>query len=104
MLRIENCAGFWYNLSVTLKNFIKKRRNLVWYVKDLEHLSKEAIVEAVLNYGDFDDIQKLFSILGIEKVARIFRKQIRRRRINYRPEIKNYFQLYFKKYAQRNSH
>jgi len=89
---------------MTLENFIKKRRNLVWYVKDLEHLSKEAIVEAVLNYGDFDDVKKLFSILGIKNVARIFRKQTKRRRINYRPEIKNYFRLYFKKYAQRNSY
>ena len=91
-------------MSMTLENFIKKRRNLVWYVKDLEHLSKEAIVEAVLNYGDFDDVKKLFSILGIKNVARIFRKQTKRRRINYRPEIKNYFRLYFKKYAQRNSY
>ncbi len=72
---------------------------MVWYVKEPENLSQEAIVEAVLNYGDFDDVKKIFSILGIKKVAEIFTKQIGRKRINYRPEIKNYFQLYFKKYA-----
>lgn len=85
---------------MTLKNFIKKRRGLVWYVKEPENLSPEAIVEAVLNYGNWDDVKKLFSILGVKKVAKIFYKQTRRRkRINYRPEIKHYFNLYFKKYA-----
>lgn len=84
---------------MTLADFIKKRRYLVWYTEDFKNLSKEAIVEAVLNYGDFDDVKKLISILSIKKVAKIFRKQIGRKRINYRPEIKNYFQLYFKKYA-----
>lgn len=85
---------------MTLQNFIKKRRYLVWYVKNPENLSQEAVVEAVLNYGNWDDVKKLFSILGINKVAKIFRKQTtRRKRINYRPEIKHYFNLYFKKYA-----
>ena len=85
---------------MTLKYFIKKRRYLVWYVKKPENLSQEAIVEAVLNYGNWDDVKKLFSILGIKKVAKIFKKQItRRKRINYRPEIKHYFNLYFKKYG-----
>lgn len=84
---------------MTLGNFIKKRRYLVWYVKDPEKLSQEAIVEAVLNYGDWEDVKKLFSILGIKKVAKIFFKQTRRKRINYDPKIMNYFNLYFKKYA-----
>lgn len=84
---------------MTINDFIRKRPYLVWYTKNYKHLSKEAIVEAVLNYGDFDDIKKMFSILGIKKTADIFRERIRRRRNNYRPEIKNYFQLYFNKYA-----
>ena len=49
--------------------------------------------------GDFPDVKKMISILGIKKVAAIFRKQISGQRINYFPEIKNYFELYFKKYA-----
>lgn len=84
---------------MTINDFIRKRPYLVWYTKNYAHLSKEAIVEAVLNYGDFDDVKKMFSILGLKKTADIFRKCIRRRRNNYRPEIKNYFQLYFNKYA-----
>lgn len=82
-----------------IKEFIKQRPYLVWYVKDLGHLSEESIVEHTLNYGDFDDVKKLIKIIGIKKTAGIFRRQTNRPRSNYRPEIKNYFQLYFKRYA-----
>ncbi|HLD30749.1 MAG TPA: hypothetical protein VJB41_00920 [Patescibacteria group bacterium] len=84
---------------MTINNFIKKRPYLVWYTKNYDKLSEEAIVEAVLNYGDFKDVKKMIAILGIKKTAMIFRKQSKRKRCNYFPEIKNYFQLYFDKYA-----
>mgnify|MGYP001558283648 CR=1 FL=1 len=84
---------------MTIQSFIKKRPYLIWYVKDVEQLSDESIVEHTLNYGDWDDVQALFKILGIKKTAKIFRKQISGWRTNYRPEIKNYFNLYFNQYA-----
>ncbi|MFH1029982.1 MAG: hypothetical protein V1770_01840 [bacterium] len=84
---------------MTIHEFIKKRPYLVWYAKDLEQLSEESIVESVLNYGDFNDVKQMISILGIKKTAGIFRKESNKKRSNYRPEIKNYFSLYFKKYA-----
>ncbi|HQO27888.1 MAG TPA: hypothetical protein PKX21_02450 [Candidatus Pacearchaeota archaeon] len=84
---------------MTVQNFIKKRPYLVWSVQNYQNLSEEAIVEAVLNYGDFDDVKKLISLLGLKKTAEIFRKDSQRTRSNYRPNIKNYFDLYFKKYA-----
>ncbi len=84
---------------MTITNFIKNRPHLVWHTNDYDALSKEAIVEAVLNYGDFDDVLEMFNILGIKNVATIFEKQSSKDRSNYRPEIKNYFELYFKKYA-----
>lgn len=92
-----------------INNFIKKHPYLVWYTNDYQHLSREAIVEAVLNYGDWDDVQEVISILGMKKTAAIFRRQTERPRVNYDPKIINYFGLYFKKYvpgfkiAQRNS-
>lgn len=82
-----------------IHEFIKKRPYLIWYVKDLNKLSEPAIVEAVLNYGDWKDVQKMIKILGMKKTAAIFKKFVKGKRCNYRPEIKNYFQLYFKKYA-----
>ena len=84
---------------MTLNTFIKKRPYLTWYEAEPETLSEGAIVEAVLNYGDFDDVRKLITLLGIKRLAAIFRSQIKRKRINYDPKILNYFKLYFKKYA-----
>lgn len=84
---------------MNLADFIKKRRYLVWSTEDFKNLSSEAIVEAVLNYGDWDDVKKLIAILGIKKTAAIFRKNSRHQRCNYDPKVKNYFQLYFNKYA-----
>ena len=82
-----------------LRDFIKKRSYLIWYTKNFDRLSAEAIVEAVLNYGDFDDVKKIFSILGIKTIAKIFKRQMGRERTNYDPKILNYFSLYFQKYA-----
>jgi hypothetical protein len=80
-------------------NFIEKRPYLIWWVKNYERLNNEAVVEATLNYGDWEDVQLLFKILGIKTVAKIFQKQIKQKRINYRPKSKNYFSLYFKQHA-----
>ena len=79
-----------------LAQFIRARRYLVWHVNDLENLSPESIVEHILNYGDWDDVQKLISILGYQDIVSIFNRQIKRARNNYRPEVTNYFRHYFK--------
>lgn len=87
---------------MTLGEFIKKRRYLVWYVKGPENLPPESIVEAVLNYGNWDDVQTLIKIMGIKKVAKIFREKSKPSKIgrqNYRERAKNYFSLYFNKYV-----
>jgi len=86
-------------LSDPLYDFMSKRKHLIWYVKDYRTLNEEAVVEATLNYGNWDDVQKVIHILGIARVAEIFRKQADRPRKNYRPEVLNYFSLYFNKYV-----
>lgn len=87
-----------------IHQFIKKRPYLVWYVskKNLGKLDEPSIVEHVLNYGDWDDVQKMIKILGMKKTAKIFREKStpdKFGRQNYDLHVKNYFQLYFKKYA-----
>lgn len=85
-----------------LGDFIASRRELVWYVKDPRALSEESIVEAVLNYGNWKDVQKLIDILSIEKIAKIFREKSKPSnmgRQNYFPDVVHYFTLYFDKYA-----
>jgi len=87
-----------------LTKFIKKRGYLIWWVKKYEALDAAAIVEATLNYGDWDDVQELIKILGMKETARIFReksKPSKMGRTNYRPEITNYFQFYFNKYGRK---
>ena len=80
-------------------DFVRKRKHLFWSTKNYDGLSEGSIVEAILNYGNMNDVRELISLLGIQKVAEIFYKQTHRMRINYDPKIVNYFSLFFKKYA-----
>ena len=87
---------------MTIHDFIKKRKHLLWYVKDTDQVDEAAIVEATLNYGDWNDVQALFQILTIERAAKIFRAKSKPgalRRSNYRPEVAAYFSRYFHQYA-----
>lgn len=84
---------------MTIQNFIKQRPYLIWHTKNWSGLSEAAIVEAVLNYGDWADVKKLIAILGRKKTARIFRERSRGKRSNYSPKVANYFRLYFKNHA-----
>ncbi len=91
---------------MTLASFLKKRKYLIWYVKDITKVNEASAVEAVLNYGNWDDVQQLIKILGIKKTAAIFRQKStpdKFGRQNYRPEIKHYFNLYFNKYVPENA-
>lgn len=82
-----------------LKQFIQSRPHLIWYVRDFERLSEAAIVEQVLNYGTWADVCELIRISGMASVAADFRQRASLERTNYRPEIKNFFQLYFDRHA-----
>ncbi|MBI4652986.1 hypothetical protein HY750_01925 [Candidatus Kuenenbacteria bacterium] len=87
---------------MTINEFIKKRPHLIWYTKNYDNLDPESIVEAVLNYGNWDDVQKMIKILGIKKTAKIFREKSKPSAIgrqNYAIRTKNFFTLYFNKYA-----
>jgi hypothetical protein len=81
------------------EKFILKRKYLFWYVKDPTKVDDASLVEAVLNLGNWDDVQELIKLMGIKKMAEIFEKKAYVQRSNYRPEVKNYFKLYFTKYA-----
>lgn len=92
---------------MTLANFMRKHRYLAWYVADPGRLDHAAIVEVVLNYGDWNDVQFLIRKLGMKKTAKIFRQYSHRPRTNYHPKIAHFFDLYFKRHApflRRNSH
>ena len=88
---------------MTLATFVKTRPHLIWWTKNYDKLKAEAVVEATLNYGDWEDVQKLIKMLGIKKTASVFRNQLKKFKVsgrtNYYPEVKNYFTHYFNKYA-----
>lgn len=84
---------------MTIGEFVRKKKHLFWSTKNYNGLSKEAVVETILNYGNMNDVRELIAFLGMQEVAKIFHKDTNRPRINYRPEVKNYFKLYFQKYA-----
>lgn len=85
------------------KNFLRAKAGLWWWVKDINGLSDAALLEGILNYGNWSDVLTVFKILGLKKVASIFKKQTAGSRVNYRPQTLNYFKLYFKEYASGNS-
>ena len=87
-----------------LTAFITARPFLIWYSTAYATMPPECIVEAALNYGDWDDVQQVFGILGKEKVARIFREQTSGKRINYYPQIVHFFHRYFDRYVPRPSY
>lgn len=84
---------------MTVNSIIKKKPYLAWYVKDPDKLSEEAVLEHVLNYGNWEDVQEFIKIKGIKETAKLFYKSLNKKRINYLPQIKHYFENYFKKHV-----
>jgi hypothetical protein len=87
--------------SPEIKAFIRENKSLFWYTPEdkKEEISLELLVETILNYGDMNTIKKLISILGIKEISRIFFSAKGRKKLNYYPEIYNYFSLLFSRYA-----
>lgn len=78
-------------------------RALFWWVPEdkKEKLSLEAVVEAVLNYGNEKMVARLIDYAGINHIARIFYQQTSRPgRINYHPRTVHFFHEYFQRHAK----
>ncbi len=87
--------------SPEVKAFIRKHSSLFWYIPEdkKEDISPDVLVEFILNYGTMDDVKMMIKIMGIQETSRAFFRAEGRRKLNYFPEIYNFFFLYFKKYA-----
>ncbi|MBS1640270.1 MAG: hypothetical protein JSR12_09430 [Bacteroidetes bacterium] len=88
--------------KVMIRNaYITKHKNLFWYTPEnkLFDIPDSFLVETILNYGSLDDVKELFNLLGIKKVAKTFFSAKERMKLNYYPEIYNFFSLFFAKYA-----
>lgn len=87
--------------SEALKKFIRKHAVLFWYSPEdkAETVSDELLVETILNYGDMEAVRELFQVMGLQETAAVFRGMTGRKQLNYFPEIWNFFNLYFNRYA-----
>lgn len=84
-----------------LKAFINSKGDLFWDTPDTqkEEINPEYLVETILNYGTFDDIRTLMKIMGKDEISKIFLNSTGRKKLNYYPEIYNFFSLYFRRNA-----
>lgn len=91
--------------SPEIKAFLREKKTLFWWIQqdEIENVDIKFMVEQILNYGDDQDVKRLFELVGIEKVADIFYQQTNRERVNYKKQVVNYFNLYFKKYVPQYS-
>jgi hypothetical protein len=87
-----------------IKQFIRENSSLFWHIPDdkKEEISKEVLVETILNYGDMKAVGRLLNLLGINEVADIFFRSTavsNRRKGNYHELTLNFFTHLFRKYA-----
>jgi len=84
-----------------IKNFIKDHSNLFWYTPEekKEQISIELLLETILNYGSLRDSLLLINLIGNNNALEILNKAVGRKKMNYYPEIYNFFTLYLNKNA-----
>lgn len=84
-----------------LKRFIREHSYYFWYTpeNEKENISRELLLETILNYGDMAAVRELFKVMGIKNAANVFFGAAGRKKMNYYPEIHNFFSLLFKRHA-----
>lgn len=90
---------------MTRAEYIAQHASLFWYTPEAKknEISDSLLVETILNYGTMNDVKALFDLMGIEKVADVFFSAKGRQKLNYFPQIYNFFTLVFNRYVpQRN--
>ncbi|MBR3490867.1 MAG: hypothetical protein IKH44_01005 [Bacteroidales bacterium] len=90
---------------MTRADYIAQHASLFWFTPEAKksEISDSLLVETILNYGTMNDVKALFNLMGIEKVADVFFSAKGRQKLNYFPQIYNFFTLVFNRYVpQRN--
>jgi len=90
-----------HEFEIEKKELIKDYAYLLWWVKETDKakINDDALVEMILNNGDWKAVQRLISLLGINKVRKIFLKQTKGARCNYRKQTRHFFTLFFEKHV-----
>lgn len=92
-------------LNKKLKRFINDHSKLFWYTpeKKKEEISLDLLLETILNYGSLKESFQLIELMGKDRALEILQRAKGRKKMNYYPEIYNYFILYLSKNAQRST-
>jgi hypothetical protein len=90
--------------SPKIQAFIREHSDLFWYIPEDQkgRISKDVLVETILNYGDLTTVKQLINLLGVKKTAQIFFESLQvsdRRKGNYHELTINFFTLFFNRYA-----
>jgi hypothetical protein len=84
-----------------LRLLAEKNSSIFWDIKSISHLSDAAIVERIINYGDYESFQEIFSVLDMNNFYAIFSQLTNKDRNNLRPEAENLARIYAnKRYGQ----
>ncbi len=87
--------------QVEMRDWLKGRKHLWWWVSDVEQLDDEAILEGVMNYGRWRDFLFLKNNMSLRKIDRLFKYMTQeKKRVNLRPEKIALFGNYLKRYVK----
>ncbi len=90
--------------SPEIQEFIRQHSNLFWYTPEDQKaaISHELLVETILNYGNLNDVRNLIHIMGMDQFSAVFTNARGRKKLNYYPEIYNFFSILIQRYAHSN--
>ena len=83
----------------TMQNLIRQKPYLIWYTKGYDKLDMRSIAEAIYNYGDWEDLLLLHQTVSTPEAAKVFHELASAKRCNLHSMVKNYFTLYYDRYA-----
>lgn len=85
-----------------IEQFIREHSELFWYTPEdkKEEISEDLLLETIFNYGTLDDSLQLIDLIGNNKTLQILQRAKGRKKMNYYPEIYNFFRLYLIRNAQ----
>lgn len=83
----------------TMQDLIRRKPYLIWYTKSYDDLDIRSIAEAIYNYGSWEDLELLHQTITIPEAAKVFDELASARRCNLHKMVKNYFTLYYDRYA-----
>jgi len=74
---------------LTRAEFIEKNASLFWYIKKeaIPNIDNEVLVEFIFNYGTWENVKELISIIGFQELKRVYELVTDRKVGNYIPEM-----------------